>query len=117
MAGHVVTGAAVVLKTEDGSERYLYRGALVPEGFTEASIERGVELGLLVEAPSLEEIAEAAQAEIAEREAAQAAALEQRVQDAAAKLVADRDKAAADKVTAEKAAEAAKSPAAKQPSK
>lgn len=47
MAGHVVTGAAVVLATQDGSERYLYRGASVGEGFTKESIKLAKDNGLI----------------------------------------------------------------------
>lgn len=52
MAGHVVTGAAVVLQVRGGGERYLYRGAPVPENvYLAASVKHGVEVGLLTEAP------------------------------------------------------------------
>jgi hypothetical protein len=57
MARHVVTGAAVVLATEDGSERYLYRGAPVGDGFTKDSIKLAKSLGLIEsvkDAPELE---------------------------------------------------------------
>jgi hypothetical protein len=47
MAGHIVTGPVAVLPTDDGSERYLYRGALVGEGFTDAGIKHATELGLI----------------------------------------------------------------------
>jgi citrate synthase len=117
MSGYKVTGPVVVLPTIDGTERYLYRGAPVSDEFTQEGIERGVELGLISEVPSLAELAEAAAEEQAALAAAREAEYEKRVQEAAAKLVADRDKVAADKVAAEKAAEAAKSQAAKQPSK
>jgi len=50
-----VTGAAVVLRTEDGSERYLYQGALVRDGFKAESIEHALSVGLLSE---FEEVAE-----------------------------------------------------------
>lgn len=46
---HKVVGAAVVLATEDRSERYLYRGTVFPaSAFTEASVAHAVELGLVV---------------------------------------------------------------------
>ena len=46
--GHTVTGAAVVLATKDKAERYLYRGALVPDGvFTEDSIKHAISVGLI----------------------------------------------------------------------
>jgi hypothetical protein len=46
---YIVTGPAVVLPTPDGSERYLYRGALVPEGFADDGIEHALALGLIEE--------------------------------------------------------------------
>ncbi|WHP18832.1 hypothetical protein [Cellulomonas sp. ES6] len=46
--GHVVTGAAVVLRTKDKAERYLYRGAVVPDGvFTDESIKHALAVGLI----------------------------------------------------------------------
>lgn len=43
-----VTGAAVVLRTADGSERYLYKNSpLNPAQFTEASITHAKDLGLI----------------------------------------------------------------------
>ncbi|MFE9232048.1 hypothetical protein [Cellulosimicrobium funkei] len=46
--GHKVTGAAVVLRTADKAERYLYRGAIVPDGaFTEDSIKHALSVGLI----------------------------------------------------------------------
>lgn len=47
MAGYLVTGAAVVLATQDGSERYLYRGAVVGEGFTKESLRLAKDNGLI----------------------------------------------------------------------
>lgn len=45
---HKVVGAAVVLTTEDRSERYLYRGTAFPAAaFTEASVAHAVKLGLV----------------------------------------------------------------------
>ena len=42
---HKVVGAAVVLATEDRSERYLYRGTVFPaSAFTEASVAHAVAL-------------------------------------------------------------------------
>jgi hypothetical protein len=46
---HIVTGPAVVIPTDDGSERYLYRGALVGSGYTKAGIKHALELGLIEE--------------------------------------------------------------------
>lgn len=47
-AALVVTGPAAVLRAEDGSERYLYRGAVVHEGeFSAASLEHNKSLGLI----------------------------------------------------------------------
>lgn len=46
--GHRVVGAAVVLRTKDKAERYLYRGAVVPDGvFTEDSIKHALSVGLI----------------------------------------------------------------------
>ena len=46
--GHTVTGAAVVLRTKDKAERYLYRGAVIPDGvFTEDSIKHAISVGLI----------------------------------------------------------------------
>lgn len=44
---YVVTGAAVVLPLEGGSEQYLYRGAPVGEGFTAEGIKHALALGLI----------------------------------------------------------------------
>lgn len=44
---YIVSGPAVVLPTEGGSERYLYKGALVGEGFTEAGIKHALGLKLI----------------------------------------------------------------------
>jgi hypothetical protein len=49
-----VIGAAVVLGTSDGSERYLYRGAVVARSaFTKASITHAIDLGLVAEVETL----------------------------------------------------------------
>lgn len=45
---YVVSGAAVVLPTDGGSERYLYRGASVGEGFTDAGIKHALAMKLIV---------------------------------------------------------------------
>ncbi|TDW31018.1 hypothetical protein [Cryobacterium psychrophilum] len=60
MAAYVVTGAAVVLPTEGGSERYLYRGAPVGDGFTAEGIKHAVSVGLIekVKAPAVKSAAE-----------------------------------------------------------
>jgi hypothetical protein len=95
MAAHVVTGACVVLPTIDGSERYLYRGAPVGEGFTEAGIQHALDVGLIAVDTVREELEAALAAE------------EQRV--AAEKKAADEKKAAEAKKAADaKAAVAAK---------
>lgn len=44
-----VTGPVVVLPTSDGSERYMYKGALIGEGFTEAGIKHALSIGLITE--------------------------------------------------------------------
>lgn len=48
--GYVVTGAAVVLPTESGSERYLYKGATVGAGFTKNGIKHALAVGLIAKA-------------------------------------------------------------------
>lgn len=49
---YTVTGAAVVLPTSDGSERYLYHGAAIPAGaYTADGIKRALENKLISEAP------------------------------------------------------------------
>lgn len=46
--GYKVTGAAVVLRTDDGAERYLYRGAPIDDGaFSKDSIKHAVSVGLI----------------------------------------------------------------------
>ena len=46
--GYKVTGAAVVLRTDDGAERYFYRGAPVDDSaFSEDSIKHAVSVGLI----------------------------------------------------------------------
>ena len=46
-----VVGAAVVLRSEDGSERYLYRGAPVdPAAWSKDSIKHATAVGLIAEA-------------------------------------------------------------------
>lgn len=46
--GYTVTGAAVVLRTKDKAERYLYRGATVVDGvFDDASIKHALSVGLI----------------------------------------------------------------------
>jgi topoisomerase IA-like protein len=79
---YVVKGAAVVLPIEGGTERYLYRGAQVGDGFTVKGIKHALALGLIekVKAPTA-----------AEKSATEKAAADQ----------AAAEKAAADKVAAE----------------
>ncbi len=49
--GLLVIGAAVVLRTDDGSERYLYRGAPVdPAAFSKDSIKHATATGLIAKA-------------------------------------------------------------------
>lgn len=84
MAAYTVVGAAVVLPTDGGSERYLYRGASVGEGFTDAGIKHALAMKLIVKV----KVPTAAEKKAAE--------------DAAA------DQAAADKAAADKAAGEAK---------
>ncbi len=48
---YVVSGVVAVIRTKDGSERYLYRGARVDAAaFDEASLEHLVSIGLVSEA-------------------------------------------------------------------
>ena len=50
-----VTGAAVVLALRGGSERYLYRGAIVArDAYLAASIDHAVSVGLLAEVEPVE---------------------------------------------------------------
>lgn len=44
---YIVTGPAVVLPVDDGGERYLYKGAVVGAGFTEAGIKHALGLKLV----------------------------------------------------------------------
>ena len=49
--GYTVTGPAVVLRTDDGAERYLYRGAPVDDSaFSKDSIKHAVSVGLIEKA-------------------------------------------------------------------
>ncbi|KDA05559.1 hypothetical protein DC31_13885 [Microbacterium sp. CH12i] len=46
----IVTGPVAVIRTPDGSERYLYRGAhVLPDAFDADSIKHVVSLGLVAE--------------------------------------------------------------------
>jgi hypothetical protein len=82
---YVVTGAVAVLPTESGSERYLYRGTQVGEGYTDAGIKHALGLGLIqkVKAPAKS---------AAEKTAEEKAAVEKAVAD---KVAADKDAAEA----------------------
>lgn len=84
---YTVTGAAVVLPVEGGSERYLYRGAPVGEGFTAAGIKHALALGLIavVKAPTA-----------AEKSAAKKAAADETAADEAASEEAAADESAAE---------------------
>lgn len=55
MTKYIVTGPVVVLPTEDKNERYLYRGAHIEGGFTEAGIKHALGLGLIEKAPKGED--------------------------------------------------------------
>lgn len=49
--GYKVKGAAVVLRADDGSERYLYRGAPVDDSaFSKDSIKHALSVGLIEKA-------------------------------------------------------------------
>ena len=55
MAGYVVTGAAVVLQLRGGGERYLYRGAPIPENvYKQASIDHAIALGFVDSVPDVQ---------------------------------------------------------------
>lgn len=46
--GYTVTGAAVVLRTKDKAERYLYRGAVIPDGvYADDSIKHALSVRLI----------------------------------------------------------------------
>ena len=76
---YTVTGAAVVLPVEGGSERYLYRGAPIGSGYTADGIKHALALGLIavVKAPS------AAEKSAVEKAAADQAATEKAEADEA----------------------------------
>ncbi|MBF4625543.1 hypothetical protein [Clavibacter sp. VKM Ac-2872] len=82
MAAHIVTAACVVLPLEGGGERYLYRGAPVGEGFTEAGIQHALDVGLIAVDTAREE-AEAALAAEEKKAAAAKAAADKKAADAA----------------------------------
>ena len=44
---YTVTGALAIVKGTDGKVKYLYRGAEVPEGVSDAELARLEELGLI----------------------------------------------------------------------
>jgi transcription elongation GreA/GreB family factor len=49
--GYIVKGAAVVLRSDDGAERYLYRGAPVDDSaFSKESVKHAVSVGLIEKA-------------------------------------------------------------------
>jgi hypothetical protein len=104
MTKHIVTAAAVVLPLEGGSERYLYRGAPVGEGFTEAGIQHALDVGLI----AVDKVAVAT--DKAAAEAAKKAAAEKAKADKAA-----ADKAEADRLAEEKRGADAKAAAAAKP--
>jgi len=91
---YVVVGAVAVLPTEGGSERYLYRGAHIGEGYTDEGIKHALGLGLIQKAKAPAKPA-------AEKTAEEKAAAEKGAADKVA-----AEKAAADKVAADAAATA-----------
>lgn len=91
MTTYLVNGAAVVLPTADGSEKYLYRGALIGDGFTEAGIAHAISIGLIEEVEELEDVAERLQLEREVRETEIELEFEARVQQAAAQLETTRE--------------------------
>lgn len=44
---HIVTSALVIAKNEDGSDRYLYEGAVLGGGLRKGEVERLVEAGMV----------------------------------------------------------------------
>lgn len=69
MAGYVVKGAAVVLPTKGGSERYLYRGAPVDaDAYTDEGIKHALDVGLIAEATDAKAATESKPVEIPEGE-------------------------------------------------
>ena len=44
---HKVVGPVAVVRTLDGSERYFYSGAIVPDGVDEASLKHVIAAGLV----------------------------------------------------------------------
>jgi hypothetical protein len=53
---YIVSGALVVLPTSGGSERYVYRGAIISaDGFTEEGLAHALEVGLIEDAPEAAE--------------------------------------------------------------
>lgn len=47
MAGYIVSGPVAVIPTKDGSERYMYRGAPIGDGFTAEGIKHALSVGLI----------------------------------------------------------------------
>jgi len=84
---HKVTGAAAVLRSPDGNERYFYRGAVVPEGIDTDSLKHAVTIGLVSRVEVVDPDAEAEAAAAAAKAKADAAAKAKA--DAAAKAKAD----------------------------
>jgi len=99
---YVVTGAVAVLPTEGGSERYLYRGAHLGEGYTDEGITHALSLGLIqkVKAPAKTAAEKAAE----EKAAAEKAAADKAAADKASAEKAATDEAAAKKAAADEAA-------------
>ncbi|MHA3682789.1 hypothetical protein ACXR2W_00810 [Leucobacter sp. HY1908] len=91
-----VCGAAVVLRRADKSEAYLYKGAMIPSGFTEESIKHGIAVGLVERVEVADPAADAAaakaaaDAKAAAEAKAKAEAAEKAKQDAAAKAAATK---------------------------
>jgi hypothetical protein len=88
-ARYEVVGAAVVVPTKGGSERYVYRGGVLGADATAAGIKHLLELGLVEE--------------VDEVDVAAAAALEAELQAEAAKAIFDEAVAEAVKVEVAKA--------------
>jgi hypothetical protein len=60
MASNVVTAPLVIVKNEDGSDRYLYQGAVVPEHIKGAELKRLKDEGMVGSEKELAETVEAA---------------------------------------------------------
>ncbi|OMH30648.1 hypothetical protein BGP79_11865 [Tersicoccus sp. Bi-70] len=100
--------AACAVVPVGGSERYLYRGAILPDGVKAADLKRFTELGLIEEVDIVTAVLEESDpSTTSDGQNAPETAAERKARLAAEKAEADQaaaDKVAAEKVAAEKAA-------------